>query len=141
VGQLYRILADHVEARDLGTVFIAPYDVVLSDTTVCQPDILFVSKERMALVTRENLRGAPDLAVEVLSENQKNDRVVKLRLYEEAAVAHYWLAHPEDKTLEEFVRDAGTGKFQARELLELADGTFIPAVFPDLTIDLAKLFR
>ena len=39
-----------VEERDLGIVFAAPTDVVLSDTDTVEPDLLFISKERMGII-------------------------------------------------------------------------------------------
>ena len=40
--ELGRFILDH----ELGEFFFAPCDVVLSDTDVVQPDLLFVSRER-----------------------------------------------------------------------------------------------
>ena len=51
----------------LGSVFVSPFDVVLSDTDVVQPDILFVSNRRAGIITEDNVRGAPDLVIEILS--------------------------------------------------------------------------
>lgn len=60
-------LRAHVKPRRLGSVFIAPFDVVLSKVDVVQPDVLFVSTAQMSRITEANLQGAPDLAVEVLN--------------------------------------------------------------------------
>ena len=57
----------HVKAGDLGRVFQAPFDIVFSDSEVVQPDIMFISKEREHIRTGANVRGAPDLVVEILS--------------------------------------------------------------------------
>ena len=65
-----------VEKHNLGVVYPSPADVVLSDTDIVQPDILFVSKERSHILTRENVRGAPDLVVEILSPaTAERDRI------------------------------------------------------------------
>ena len=56
------------ERESLGHVFVAPVDIVLSDFDVVEPDIIYISKARAALMTEKNVQGAPDLAVEVLSE-------------------------------------------------------------------------
>ena len=60
-----------VTENDLGEVFDAPCDVVLSDTDVVQPDLLFVSKERSHIINEDNIRGAPDLVIEVLCRLQR----------------------------------------------------------------------
>ena len=56
-----------VRDRDLGRVFNAPTDVVLSEHDVVQPDLVFVSSEREHIITDANIQGAPDLVVEILS--------------------------------------------------------------------------
>ena len=56
---------------DLGHIYHAPFDVLLTDSdgsvNVVQPDIIFVSKEREPIITPANIQGAPDLLVEILS--------------------------------------------------------------------------
>ena len=74
---LHRFISDH----NLGEVWFAPFDVVLSDHDVVQPDLLFVSHSRDAIITAANLQGAPDLAVEVLSPSTEgHDRGYKREL-------------------------------------------------------------
>ena len=85
-----------VRDRDLGLVCFAPIDVVLSDTDVVQPDIIFVSREREHIITHANIQGAPDLVVEILSPSTaQRDRTVKRRLYAEHGVKEYWQVEPE----------------------------------------------
>ena len=48
-----------VRQHDLGRVFLAPTDVVLSDTDVVQPDVLFISNDRQHIITEANIQGAP----------------------------------------------------------------------------------
>ena len=75
-------LIEFVTEHGLGRVYQAPFDVVLSDTDVVQPDLLFVSHERAHLVTAANVQGAPDLVVEILSPSSvERDRTLKRRLY------------------------------------------------------------
>jgi Uma2 family endonuclease len=42
VGSLFVMLWHHVQSRELGKLFIAPTDCIMTDITVVQPDILFV---------------------------------------------------------------------------------------------------
>ena len=94
--KLGAMLHRFVEERDLGEVFHAPTDVVLSDTDVVQPDILFVSEGRADIITADNVQGAPDLVVEILSPTTaRRDWRVKLDLYSEYGVREYWLVDPE----------------------------------------------
>ena len=84
-----------------GELFYAPFDVVLSDTDVVQPDLLFVSREREHMITTENMRGAPDLVVEILSPSTAaNDRGKKRALYGRHGVTEYWLVDPVAETVQ-----------------------------------------
>lgn len=93
-------LAQFVEERDLGEVFSAPFDVVLSETDVVQPDLLFISNERAYIITPANARGAPDLVVEILSPSTaERDRSLKRALYARYGVSEYWLVDPDTRTV------------------------------------------
>lgn len=98
--ELGALLHVFVKARGLGRVFSAPYDVVLSDTDIVQPDLLFVSNERTHIRTPTNIRGAPDLVVEILSPSTASrDWREKRDLYAEYGVREYWLVDPDTRTV------------------------------------------
>ena len=97
-----------VEEKGLGTVVAALTDVVLSDTDVVQPDVLFVSSQRIHILTRENIQGAPDLVVEILSPaTSERDRTIKLDLYAQHGVKEYWIVDPDAKTIMVMLRGEG----------------------------------
>jgi Uma2 family endonuclease len=95
------LLHAFVKERGLGEVLSAPCDVVLSNTDVVQPDLLFVSREREHLLSGgENVRGAPDLVVEILSPaTADRDRGYKRALYGRHGVMEYWLVDPTADTI------------------------------------------
>ncbi len=100
LGKFYKIMDDFVEKAKLGEVLISPVDVVLSESTVIQPDILFVSKERLGIV-KDRIFGPPDLAVEIVSPGSYvKDRYEKFRLYEKYGVREYWIVLPREKVIE-----------------------------------------
>ncbi len=68
-GHLHHALMDFVLKNDLGWVFSAPYDVVFDEHTTVEPDLIFVSKARSAIITPKNIQGAPDLLIEIISPN------------------------------------------------------------------------
>src|SRR5574341_1114050 len=76
-------LGSFVKQRSLGLVLAAPCDVILSDENVVQPDLLFVSNNLAGIVTEDNIQGAPDLIIEIISETtRRRDEVTKRKLYE-----------------------------------------------------------
>ena len=94
--KLLRSLSAILVDRDLGLIWSAPLDVVLSDYDVAQPDILFVSNERASIITEANIQGAPDLVVEVLSPSTAGyDRGYKRVLYGRHGVRECWIVDPD----------------------------------------------
>lgn len=101
VGNLYVLLRRWVDARRLGRVYVSPFDTVLSPSDVVQPDLLFISVERLGQLNPNNLAGAPDMVVEVLSPSTKaRDTTVKLQLFREAGVSEAWLVDPSTERVE-----------------------------------------
>ena len=98
---LARLLDRFAEETGLGEVLFAPCDVVLSDTDVVQPDLLFISRGREHLVRNgDNVQGAPDLVVEILSPaTAGRDRGYKRVLYARHGVAEYWIVDPVAETI------------------------------------------
>ena len=100
-----------VTENNLGEVFIAPYDVVLSNTDVVQPDLLFVSKERSYIINEDNIRGTPDLVLEILSPSTaQRDRTLKRTLYALHGVPEYWQADTDAKIAMVLTLDNGEYK-------------------------------
>ena len=84
-----------------GFAFAVPFDVVLSDTDVVQPDIVFVSREREYIISHNNIQGVPDLIIEVLSPSTSHrDRTFKRALYARHGVTEFWLVDTDSHTIE-----------------------------------------
>ena len=100
-AEIYTQLRHFIRDQGLGTLLYAPCDVVLSDTNIVQPDLLFVSREREHLLSSgENVRGAPDLVIEILSPSTAaKDRGIKRELYGKYGVTEYWLVDPIAETV------------------------------------------
>jgi Uma2 family endonuclease len=102
--RLARVLEDYARVQGEGTVLIAPCDVVLSQTDVLQPDVFFVSAERVEIIGEKYIGAAPDLVVEVLSPStESRDRIAKAKRYAKFGVREMWLVDSKAKTIEVLV--------------------------------------
>ena len=96
----YRRLHDWVSAANLGEVFAAPVDMVLSSHCVMQPDVAFVARDRLDL-DRRAIEGPADLIAEIVSLGGRDrDRIRKRDLYEQHGVKEYWIIDPQPGTIE-----------------------------------------
>ncbi len=103
LGALYRFLHAHVADRALGEVILSPLDVILSDTSVVQPDLVYLDRTRAEVVSGRGVEGPPTLVVEILSPSTARiDRDRKLRLYARHGVPYYWIVDPEARAIEAF---------------------------------------
>ncbi|MCZ0937364.1 MAG: Uma2 family endonuclease [Caldilineaceae bacterium] len=93
-------MARFIREGGLGHLFFAPTDVILSRTDVVQPDLLFISSERVDIITPANIQGAPDLIVEIRSDSTaERDESFKRQLYADCGVEEYWLVDPQAATI------------------------------------------
>ena len=103
--------------------FIAPTDVVLSEHDIVQPDVLVVCDP--SKITEQNIQGAPDLVVEVLSPaTALKDLREKRALYERFAVKEYIILDPLELYVQQFFlgKDGTYGKGEVlgpQEILQL----------------------
>lgn len=134
-------LSQHVRERQLGIVADAPLDVVLGegdDREVAQPDVLFIFHERAEVIHDDEIRGAPDLVVEILSPSTVDyDRGYKRTLYARAGVREYWIVDPEAEAVEVLTQgERGLEPFETFR----RDETLSSALLPDLAIPLDAVF-
>lgn len=140
-SRLSHILGPFIDDNGLGFLYAAPFDVILSDEDVVQPDLLFVSRERSSIEKDEGIVGAPDLVVEILSESsRKTDESVKRKLYEWAGVEEYWIVDPELETVKVYRLEGDVYKRTAELSAEAGDRLETP-LLPGLTIELARIFE
>ena len=112
--------------------------MVLSPHRVTQPDVAFISKERLGIVTK-TINGPVDLAAEVISLGDRNrDRIEKRDLYEQYGVREYWLIDPEAQTVE--VLHLESGRYQL--IMRCTPGqTAASRLLPGFEVEVAALFR
>jgi Uma2 family endonuclease len=128
---------ESIAAATGGFAFGAPLDTVLADHSVVQPDVIYVSATRLAVLGKR-IEGAPDLVIEVLSPGSvRHDRGGKLRLYAEAGVREYWIVDPETRQVEFLVNEAE--RFVV--LLPDPDGVYRSEQIPEIHLDVAEFWR
>jgi Uma2 family endonuclease len=133
------LLDAYLGESGLGILYPAPSDVVLSDDTVVQPDILVFLNEHRSRTTENGHFGPPDLAVEVLSPGTaERDRVRKLELYGRYGVREYWIVDPEARAIEIYGLDTGRlGMASTHDSGEVRS----VAVLPGFSASLAEIFQ
>ena len=138
VLRFYRQLDDWVVSHKLGDVIASPIDMVLSPHRVTQPDVAFISKDRLGIITN-TINGPVDLAAEIISLGDRNrDRIEKRDLYEQYGVKEYWLIDPEAQTVE--VLHLENGRYQL--VMRCAPGQRAASkLLPGFEIEVAALFR
>jgi Uma2 family endonuclease len=141
VANIHFVLRSYLETRPLGVAMLAPFDIVLSQFDVVEPDLIYFTRERYReVVGAKNAQGPPNLAVEVLSPGtRRNDEVTKRKLYERTGVAEYWVVDPEIEVIKVYRLDGGSYTRGAELSLERDDVLASP-LFPELSLTLAAIF-
>jgi Uma2 family endonuclease len=109
------------------------------DREVVQPDLIFVSHERKEIVVKEEIRGAPDLVVEILSPGtERRDRGYKKALYARYGVREYWVVDPDEQVIEVYIPQAQgfqlTGTYRPPDRM-------VSVILPALRIELEEVFQ
>ncbi len=129
---LMYLIESYLREHRAGVLFQSPIDLILSETTVLQPDLLVVLQGRERIITERGVEGPPDLVVEVLSPaTVTRDRKSKFQLYARYGVTHYWIADPDARRLEAYTLSEGA--YVPRGSLE-GDGVLSANPFPGLII-------
>jgi Uma2 family endonuclease len=139
VASLFLALHEHVRPRQLGTVWLAPLDVVLDAerALVVQPD-LFVVCPGGAADVGDKVFGPPDLVVEVLSPAPRVGEIAeRVTWFREYGVRECWLVHQLSRSVEtlRFAADGGI----VRRTWERSDA-IQSAVLPDFDLSPEDIF-
>ena len=106
----FRPLDRFVAEQGIGEILFAPVDVIVQadPLRVRQPDLLFISNERVDIIRDDRIHGGPDLVVEILSQsNTRADIESKLSDYAGIGVRECWLVAPQGRTVEVLQLDGG----------------------------------
>jgi Uma2 family endonuclease len=102
-GNIFSMIREFLRKKPIGKAAIAPYGVFLNEVNAFQPDVFFVTKERMDQFSKRGFEGSPDLVVEVLSPGTARfDKASKKLIYARSGVVEYWLVDPDAEEIQIF---------------------------------------
>jgi Uma2 family endonuclease len=141
-GNLFGMIWSHLREHPVGRVLAAPFDVILSDYDVVEPDLLFLTNERLSTITTSPwVKGAPSLVVEIGSPaTRKRDATIKRRLYERFGLDEYWIVDPELETIDAY-RNRGDGFQRVAQLSLEEDDELTTPLLPGLVLPLSTIFE
>lgn len=140
-GNLHFLVRAWLENHPVGQVFYAPFDVVFSRFDVVEPDLLYISNERLDnVLTAQHVVGAPDIVVEIGSPGtRKRDETIKRRLYERSDVSEYWEVDPELDLVRVYQRQDKSFSRPVELSKEAGDVLTTPHL-PGLELPLTRIF-
>jgi Uma2 family endonuclease len=103
LGNIYALIRAYLVQHSIGEVLLTP-GVIFDNLNSAIPDAIFMTNQRKReIISGERLVSAPELMIEIVSpgkENERRDRVVKRQVYAKHGVKEYWIADPQNKSLE-----------------------------------------
>ena len=138
-GFLNFILRGFVTSRNFGAVYGPELQVRLGSLRRRRvPDLLFVSTERLHIITATEVEGAPDLVIEIVSpDSPARDWRDKYLEYEAASVREYWVIDPMAERVEAYALGADARYTR----LEEQDGAIHSTVLAGLSLKPAWLWQ
>ncbi len=142
---VYRVLFQFVTKNNLGYVFSADLIYVLKEDKAeklrdtCVPDTSFVRRGRFPkeFNIKKPFPGAPDLAVEVMSPDDKaEDMEAKIGAYFEAGTDQVWVLYPKRASLHQHRRV----DLKIVRVYQGSDVIDAESLFPDLQLAAQDLF-
>jgi Uma2 family endonuclease len=133
-------LDSFVREHRLGTVFLAPLDVVIrrDPLRARQPDVMFISNARRYIIGRQVIEGGPDLVIEILSpSNTRRELEEKLRDYQSINVREAWIVATQGQTIE--VLQLSVERIERSGLYGLGD-LIVSQMLPELRLMVDEIF-
>ena len=126
---LFRLMAEYVEAYDLGRIFQLEFQMKLTKArSGREPDLFFVPKSKLMNTQFSYFDGPADLVIEIVStDSVKRDYENKFNEYQSGGVLEYWLIDPLTEQVSFFQSDAD-GIFQ--RIPSDADGIYYSTGLP-----------
>ena len=139
-GRFYMQLTLQTDGLGIGETAISPLDVAIDEHNTFQPDVLFVSNERLHIFDNDGhgVTGAPDVVVEVLSEStRQHDLNVKRPVYARNGVREMLAV---DLAAESVAKYVGDGQSMTLARVYGPDDILTSDAMPGVAIDLGPIF-
>jgi len=137
-GMFYHVLMNKLMGKKPCTPVISPTDVVLSEYDVVQPDVFVVCDKKK--ITKQNIKGAPDLVIEVLSPSTApKDKREKKLLYQNHGVREYIIIDPLEKYVERFYLNKD-GQYSGGDVFA-PDETIKLLSLSEVKVELSEIFE
>ena len=142
MGRLHLAIGNYLEdTPGAGLLFMAPFDVIFSRWDVVEPDLLFVARDQLEILTDANIQGAPALVIEILSPGtKKRDLGIKRDLFDRGGVREYWMVDPKADDLTIHRRRPAGDLAKVSQLAAGATEALSTPLLPGFSLSLAKLF-
>ena len=131
LGKIHRLIGNFLDTHPLGEIIMSPSDVELGSGDVYQPDLYYVSRERLGILDLQGAKGAPDLVVEILSPSTARlDRDMKRTVYESAGVREIWFVDLWNDRVEihRFAAEAGSATILTLERKDVLTTPLLPGL-------------
>lgn len=138
VRYLFLQLNQAAQKTGRGEASFAPCPIRLWEGRFREPDVFFLSSERIAR-SEDPPRGA-EIVIEVLSpgaSNRERDLVAKRADYAKAGVPEYWIVDPEQSTVTVLI--LVSGEYQTHGIFGI-DTIAASTYLPEFAVDVGELF-
>ncbi|HEX8316417.1 MAG TPA: Uma2 family endonuclease [Flavisolibacter sp.] len=133
------IIDRFISEKKTGEIFQSPIDVYLDEYNKPQPDLVFVSESKKAIITNDGIVGVPDLIIEIISPTSIiRDRIEKKALYEKMSVPEFWLIDPQYAAIEIYTLQ--NNRYELLSAATILEGELKSSLFEGLAINLKDIF-
>ena len=140
ISKLTTLIGIYLERNPIGSVVGGP-GVIFSKFSGVIPDLIFLThKTRKKVLSGGKLKGAPELAIEIVSPgaaSHRRDRVAKRNLFGKHGVQEYWIVDYKTRAVEVYALEQNVLQLVAK--LSEQD-TLTSSVRPGFTCSVAAIF-
>jgi Uma2 family endonuclease len=139
LGDIIHLMGNFSKRTKAGKVILSPFDVILDERNVVQPDIFYVNQGNAGIIREPGCFGSPDLCVEIVeSWSVAMDTLIKKDLYERFGVKEYWIVFPAERAIEIFALE--DGRYVLASHCD-GEGSVASRLLPGFTVAVADLWN